>query len=120
MEKGSVNPKDYKMELARQIVALYHGEEQAKKAEANFISTFKKGGIPDDVETVTVHKGALLSDVLLEKKIIASKTEWKRLVEEHAVLNMNTEVKVTDQFIKVEEEAVYKIGKRRFIKISLK
>ncbi len=120
LEKGSVNPKDHKMELARQIVALYHGEENAKKAEENFISTFKKGGIPDDVEKVEVNKGSLLSDVLLEKKVIASKTEWKRLVEENAVLNMNTEVKVTDQFIKVEEDAVYKIGKRRFIKITIK
>ncbi len=119
LKKSDVNPKEIKMRLAREIVAIYHGDAKAKQAEENFENTFKKGGVPDDVETAQVKKGALLVDVLLEKKIIASKSEWRRLLDENAVSIMETEEKITDPFAVIEKDAVYKVGKRRFIKVNL-
>jgi tyrosyl-tRNA synthetase len=114
------NPRDLKMKLAREIVGLYHGANAATKAEGNFIDTFAKGGVPNDIETVEVARGALLADVLLEKNIVASKTEWRRLVDEGAVNEVDSEEKITDPFYKVEKNLTLKIGKRRFIKISSK
>jgi tyrosyl-tRNA synthetase len=37
------------MRLARQIVAIYHGEDAAKKAEEEFENTFKKGEVPENI-----------------------------------------------------------------------
>jgi tyrosyl-tRNA synthetase len=116
---SGANPRDIKMRLAKEIVAIYHGEEKAKKAEENFVNTFKKGGIPDDVETANVSKDTLLVDVMLEKKIVASKTEWRRLIDEGAVTHTETGEKIPDQFAKAQASAVYKVGKRRFIKIEV-
>src|SRR5579872_5268743 len=82
---SGTNPRDIKMTLARDIVSLYHGSDTAKKAEENFVNTFSKGGVPDEIETITVAKGTLVVDVLLQQGIVTSKTDWRRLVENGAV-----------------------------------
>jgi tyrosyl-tRNA synthetase len=111
---GSQNPRDSKMRLAREIVALYHGEALAQKAEEDFITKFQKNEIPDDLQEV-VGKGPL-GDILVEKNIVESKTEWRRLVAQGAVTNLSNDTKVTDATINAEP-GVYRIGKHRFIKI---
>jgi len=57
MKKGKMNPKDAKMRLAREIVVIYHGEDKAEQAEQNFIKTFQKGGLPEDLEEIIVQQG---------------------------------------------------------------
>ena len=49
LEEGKINPKVIKQKLAREIVALYHGEEEAQKAETEFNQIFAKKLIPDDM-----------------------------------------------------------------------
>ncbi len=117
MQDG-VNPKDFKMKLAEEIVKIYHGEKKAKEAQENFVNTFQKKEIPDDIEEVKHKTGELMVDVLFENKIVASKSEWRRLVDEGAVKRLieHSEEKITD-FKIMAIPGVYKIGKRRFIKI---
>lgn len=112
------NPRDLKMKLAKEIVTIYHGEKKADEAQENFINTFQKKEIPDDIEEIKYKEGDLLVDVLFENKIFASKSEWRRLVEEGAVktLSEEGETKIAD-FKIIASPGVYKIGKRRFIKI---
>ena len=117
---SGVNPRDIKMRLAREIVSIYHGKEYANKAEENFINTFKKGGVPNDVKEVEVSKGDLFSNVLIKAEIIKSKTEWRRLVEEGAVNNIDSKESVSDYNFILEKESVFKIGKKRFVKIKIK
>ena len=114
------NPRDAKMRLGREIVSLYHGTKKAKEAEDDFIKTFQKGGVSEDAISVVVNKGELLVEVLLKEKIISSKNEWKRLVLESAVLNMDTEEKITDPYFKISNPITLRVGKRRFIKIGVK
>jgi tyrosyl-tRNA synthetase len=111
------NPRDQKMKLAHEIVKIYHGEKKAKEAEENFVNTFTKGGMPEDVPEVEAGDEAKLVDVLITAKIISSKTEFRRLVAEGAVTDMEKNEKIKD----VEAKAlktVYKIGKHRFLKIK--
>ncbi len=117
---NGANPKDLKMRLAREIVTLYHGADAAKKAEENFINTFKKGGLPEDTPEVEVIKDTLLVDVFLQNKIISSKTEFRTLINDGAVSIVGTEEKIVDPFAKIEKSADYKIGKRRFIRVLVK
>jgi tyrosyl-tRNA synthetase len=113
---GKLNPKKAKMILAHEIVKTYHGEKKAKEAEENFENTFAKGGVPDDVLEVSVKDDMKLVDVLLSEKIVSSKTEFRRLIGEGAITDMDKNEKVKDTEAKASK-TVYKIGKHRFIKI---
>lgn len=121
LKDDSVNPKEYKMRLAREIITLYHGKEEAEKAEQSFEETFsKKEGIPDDAMEGKVAKGSNLVDVLLEAGLVESKSAFRRLVDSGAVTNLTTDEKVTDHDYVINEPADFKVGKHRFIKVSIK
>ncbi len=113
------NPKKMKMKLAREIVKMCHSADAADRAEENWNKTFSSGGAPDDVLKIEVAENVPLVDVLLAEKKVDSKTEWRRLIGDGAVTEMNTGEKITDEKINAKN-GVYKIGKRRFIKIEVK
>ena len=119
LKEGSVNPRDIKMNLAREIVTLYHGEESAKEAEERFKSVFQKGQIPEDIQTIQIKEdGFDLIEVLVSKEIVKSKSEVRRLASQGGV-KVNCE-KVEDLITIVKEsELVVQIGKKKFVKIEL-
>ena len=113
----TVNVRDTKMRLAHAIVSLFHNEKEAVTAEEVFISTVQKGDAPENVQTVSIKQGDVLVDVLLEASMVASKADFKRLVEAGAVTNKTTNKKITST-VAVATTGVYKIGKHRFLKIK--
>jgi tyrosyl-tRNA synthetase len=116
--RSGVNPRDIKIKLAHEIVKIYHGDKKADTAKENFENTFSKGGIPDEVVEVNATREEKLIDVFLDKKIVSSKSEFRRLVSEGAVTNMDADIKVTDPDSLVSN-VTYRVGKRRFVKIKL-
>ena len=98
------HPKEAKMRLAYEITKFYHGEEAAKSAQDNFDSAFSKGGVPEDILTVKISKNTPLVDILLENKLVSSKTEFNRLQKDGAIKEIDI--------------GVFRIGKHRFIKIE--
>lgn len=80
-------PLDAKFELARQIVAGYHGEEAAQAARAEFDRMHQKGGVPDDVPEFVADAGMLrdgllwLPAALALTKLVASNSDGKRMVQ---------------------------------------
>lgn len=114
--KNGVNPRDVKMRLALELVTMYHGEKEASLAKNSFIEAFQKGGVPTDIEEIIVKEGELISDILVDKKIVVSKTDWRRLIDDNAV-SLNGE-NLSDVKA-VAQEGVYKIGKKRFVKLSI-
>jgi tyrosyl-tRNA synthetase len=111
------NPKDLKIKLAYEITKINHGEKKAKEAEESFINTFSKRGVPDNVLEISAKEDIKLVDVLLAEKIITSKAEFRRLIGEGAVTDMDKNEKIINTDSKASK-AVYKIGKHRFIKIK--
>ena len=116
----SQNPRDAKMKLAFEIVKIYHGEKKAKEAEENFINTFQKKEIPEEMEDIFGSTGELLSEVLVRNKILESKGEWRRLVLGNAVHDLDKNENIIDQNLKITENLRLKIGKKRFVKIIQK
>ena len=116
MERG-MNPRDAKLILAEEIVATYHSRKAAKTAKKNFLSTFSKKELPTDLVEFKVKKGSPLADVLVESKLISSKSDFARLVEGGAIREIPSEKKITDNKSVVNESVTLKIGKHRFIKI---
>jgi tyrosyl-tRNA synthetase len=119
LEEGE-NPMNFKKMLAKKLVFIYHGDKKAKEAEENFINTFQKKEIPDEMEEIEGKNGELLSEVLVKNKILVSKGEWRRLVLGNAVHDLDKNENIADQNIKITENLKLKIGKKRFIKIILK
>ncbi|MEY2641183.1 MAG: tyrosyl-tRNA synthetase, tyrosyl-tRNA synthetase [Candidatus Parcubacteria bacterium] len=115
---GGENPKESKMRLAREIVTLYHGAAAAVAAEANFEQAFTKGGVPEDVPVITASVGTMLCDVLVDEQVVSSKTDFKRLVKEGAITVVDGD-KVVDIAATVTA-GVYRVGKKRFVKIQIK
>lgn len=119
IKNSKIHPKDLKMRLAREIVAIYHGEEKAKSAEENFRRTFEKKGAPEEMLEVQTPQGSLLSDLLLSKGIVESKSDFRRLVLEGAIGHIHSEEKITDPKYAVSENIELRIGKKRFVRIRV-
>ncbi|MBI3331822.1 tyrosine--tRNA ligase, partial [Candidatus Peregrinibacteria bacterium] len=114
LKKGSVNPKDLKMRLAREIVTLYHSAEDAADAEAEFQKVHKDKGVPDDIPNVKVQKDDLLIDVIAKEKLAPSKAEARRLIEQGGVkMNDHTVQKIDGRV----QNGILKVGKRKFVKL---
>lgn len=111
------NPRDLKLDLGEQIVSLYHSKEAGAKARKFFIETFSEKKVPDDVQTISVNPGTTIADALFANGIVKSKSEWRRLVTEGGVSDTSSGVKITDPQVRPTSDTVYKIGKRRFVKI---
>ena len=116
---GKVHPRDVKMDLAQQIVEIYHGREAGILARESFVNTFQKKEMPSDMPSISVASGTLLVDVLIAQKLIASKTEFRRLIDEGAIRE-DGELKITDPFFAITGDMVLKIGKHRFVKLQIK
>jgi tyrosyl-tRNA synthetase len=110
------HPKDAKMRLAHEIVSMYHGGHAAKKAEANWQSTFSEGGIPENTPTVSIGKGTELYRAL--QSLNESKSELRRLAEAGAINEVDGE-KFTDINAPLDRSMTIRVGKHRFVKIEI-
>lgn len=108
------NPRDAKARLASEIVALYHGKPAADAAQKEFENVFQKGRLPTDMLEVKVKKGSLLIDVLVEHKLVASKSEVRRLIEQKGI-HLND--RIVDSIDAKVEKGIVKVGKRKFLKL---
>ncbi|MFA7193651.1 MAG: tyrosine--tRNA ligase [Candidatus Paceibacterota bacterium] len=113
----SENPKEAKMRLAREIVAIYHDKKAAEDAEKNWVETFSKGGVPEDLQILKAKDNQGLIDVLVENKIVESRGEFRRLIDGGGIKKADgTQIKDPNALV---ENETYKIGKRRFVKIEI-
>ncbi len=115
--KGGMNPRDAKMKLAREIVELYHDGKLAMQAEQDFVNVFKKGGVPDDMPEFQINGERNIIDLLELCKLIASKSEGRRAVEQGGVKINDKKVTSVDEVIHLEKDIIIQVGKRRFAKI---
>ena len=117
---GGANPKIIKMRLAREIVTLYHDKVVALKAEENFENTFKKGDMPEDAPKIESRQNSHLAELLVENKIVESKTEFSRLVKDGAISEVESGEKIIDRDFKITKSLNLRIGKKRFVRIIIK
>lgn len=119
--KSGVNPKKVKQSLALEIVRMYHGDKAALMAEDAWQKTFSEGAVPTDAKTIKVKLKIPLVEILMKEGIVASKTEFRRLIEEGAIRFKGTleEKKIIDPNTLVGEAGALRIGKKRFLKIEI-
>ena len=112
-----VNPRDIKMDLAKEIVSLYHTEEEVAQAEERFKMIFQMGQKPKDMDTVSVSKdGFDLISTVVDKGMVSSKSEFRRLLIQGGVKINDVKIEKESDLPK-EGELVVQIGKKKFMKI---
>jgi len=114
LAKGE-NPRNLKLELALAVTKIYHGEDAAQKAQANFISTFSKKETPNEIVEVDL-AGQTIADALVNAKLVASKGEARRTIEQKGV-KINDKI-VEDLNCLVQSGDIIQKGKRFFVKIK--
>ena len=113
-----MNPRDAKIQLAKEIVTLLHTKDDAEKAQENFINTFSRGEIPADIEEIKLEEGQSTMQLLVSKSIVSSGSEWRRLVDSGAVKKEDGS-KIDDINFTPTESTILKIGKKTFVKIII-
>ena len=117
------NPRDIKFLLAKEIIARFHNEAAAEKAQQNFIDRFKKGMVPEDIQEfeMPASDGSLgIAYILKDSGMTSSTGEAIRMIKQGAV-KIDGE-KVTDSKLTIDSGTtkVYQVGKRKFAKVSIK
>jgi tyrosyl-tRNA synthetase len=121
IERGA-NPRDVKVDLAKEIVGRFHGAAAAEAALADFEARFRRDEIPADLPEVSLPArgdGLPIAQVLKQAGLCASTSDAQRLLEQGGV-KINGE-KVSDRSLKLArgEQAVVEVGKRKFARVTI-
>lgn len=114
---GSLHPRDVKMQLAREIVSIFHGDDAAERAEQHFRTVFQERELPSDMPTHLVEAPINVVDLLAASGLTKSKGEARRLIQQGGVRLDGEKMKSIEETVTVEQEAVLQVGKRRFMKL---
>lgn len=113
---NKVNPRDIKMQLAKEITILYNGEEAALDAEEYFKSLFQKNIIPEDIPEIKAQNEAKLIDVIVGAKLLSSNSEVKRLAAQGGI-KINGEKTIDINEVNLKHRDVIQVGKKKIVRI---
>jgi tyrosyl-tRNA synthetase len=122
LENSSVNPMNYKKQLAFELVSQLHGKEEAGQADDEFKRVFQKREAPEQVQEITVSfreigtpTGVDFSKLLSVTGLVKSRAEANRLISQGAI-SVDGE-KISGMVSPLKSGSTIKVGKHRFVKI---
>ena len=118
LKDSSINPRDIKRELAKDLVSRYYNDSDAQKAEEAFDQIFIKKDIPEEIPTINLDSDSILIDILVSEELVSSKGEAKRLIGQNAVKVNGKSCDDPSHILKKGSgESIIKVGKRRFLRV---
>ncbi|MFQ5858213.1 MAG: tyrosine--tRNA ligase [Anaerolineae bacterium] len=117
LQSGELHPRDAKMELAREIVSIFHGDEAARQAEKHFKRVFQQGRLPEDIPEYHLSEAAKIVDVMADAGLAPSKSQARRLIQQGGVRVDDERVTDIDAEVSPDGERVLQVGKRRFLRL---
>jgi tyrosyl-tRNA synthetase len=119
LKNGELHPRDAKAQLAERIVTLFHSEADGKNAREEFDEIFKNKGVPDDIPTVKITQKTIdIVSLLVEAKLVTSKTEARRLMEQGGVKIGHEKITDPKAVMTIGAPFVLQCGKRKFSRIE--
>jgi tyrosyl-tRNA synthetase len=113
--KQGKNPIEFKHELARKVVEVFYDEASGWSAREHFNAVHKNKEIPDDLPEIPFHDGMTVIDALIESKLVTSKTDARRQIDQGGV---KIDGEVVKEDVLVASGQVVQKGKRHFVKIG--
>lgn len=118
LESGELHPRDVKMELAREIVSIFHGDDAAQQAERHFKRVFQQGRLPDDMPDYRVQAPTRLVDIMAAADLTRSKSQARRLIQQGAVRLDDDRIEdINAEVSPPAGEQILQVGKRRFLRL---
>ncbi|GAB1430324.1 tyrosine--tRNA ligase [Ignavibacteria bacterium] len=122
LKNGSLHPRTAKVEAAKKVVALYYDEAAANAAFEEFERVFVKKDLPDEIPAIDIAlpETSAVADVLTAAGLASSKGEARRLIEGGGVRIDGEKVLDARQTVTLDKPKVFKVGKLKFARISIK
>ena len=117
------NPRDVKIDLAKELIERFHDAAAAEAAHQEFINRFQKGALPDDMpemDIVTENGEIAIANLLKDAGLVVSTSDAMRMIKQGAAKIEGEKVIDNKLIIKAGSSAVYQVGKRKFAKITVK
>jgi tyrosyl-tRNA synthetase len=111
------HPRDVKMELAREIVSIFYDDAAAAQAEEHFKRVFQEHELPDEMPEFVVSAPLNIVALIAQARLASSKSEARRLVEQHGVKLDGQTVESIETVVEVTAPRVLQIGKRKFVRL---
>lgn len=118
LRSGRLHPRDVKMELAREIVSIYHGDEAVGPAEEHFKRVFQQRELPPKMPEYRLERATTVLDVMVAAGLVSSRSEGRRLIQQGGVRLNGEVVQQLDVMITPNREQVLQVGRRRFVRIT--
>ena len=119
---NGANPRDIKFILAEELVDRFHEKGEGSNCKQKFLERFQKGAMPSDIKEVDIdieNETILLTNLLKTVEMTSSTSEAMRLIKQGGVKIDSEKVSDTKLEIKKGSEAVYQVGKRKFLHIKI-
>ena len=119
---AGTNPRDIKFLLAEELVDRFHETGQGSSCRESFLQRFQKGSLPDDIKetSLTIESDSIpLTNLLKNTDMTSSTSEAMRLIKQGGVKIDSEKVLDPKKEIQKGSEAVYQVGKRKFLKIRI-
>ncbi|MDB2570486.1 tyrosine--tRNA ligase [Gammaproteobacteria bacterium] len=114
------NPRDIKFLLAEELVDRFHETGQGALCRESFLQRFQKGSLPDDIKEISINLDSdsiPLTNLLKNADMTSSTSEAMRLIKQGGVKIDSEKVLDPKKEIQKGSEAIYQVGKRKFLKI---
>jgi len=119
LKNEKLHPRDAKMRLAREIVALYHGSEAAAAAEERFKQVFQKGEMPTEMPGFDFNGPLNIINAMVDADLAPTKSEARRLIQQNGVKIDGETVTSIELELTAGLAAVLQVGKRKFVRINI-
>ncbi|TPH17329.1 tyrosine--tRNA ligase [Litorilituus lipolyticus] len=117
------NPRDVKIDLAKELITRFHDETAAQAAHDEFINRFQKGAMPEEMPEIELspENGEIaIANLLKEAGLVSSTSEAMRMIKQGAAKIEGEKVNDKNLIIKAGSKAIYQVGKRKFARVLVK
>ncbi len=118
------NPRDIKFELAHEIAARFHGQAAADEAQSGFLAQFSQGAEPDEIDErevqATEADGIPLPNLLRAAGLTGSTSDAQRMIGQGAVRVDGERVEDKNLRMACGSTHVYRVGKRRYARVTVR
>jgi len=117
LAENARHPRDVKMELARELVSIFHGDDAAREAEEQFKRVFQERELPEEMPEFVLAEPTNIVNLIVQAGLASSKSEARRLVEQHGVKLDGQTVKGIEAMVDIPAPKVLQVGKRKFVRL---
>jgi tyrosyl-tRNA synthetase len=125
MVEGTLNPRDVKMRMAREVVAGFHNPAAAREAEEAFIRQFSEHKLPTDIPEYKLVAPVDILTLMVDAHLAKSKSDARRLIQQGGVsffpqgeADEAQRISTIDFVVPVKDGAILKAGKLQYIRFK--